>query len=162
LTFSDERFFARMCGVSPRAIRGFLDEPSNTPEFAAHIANVAEEFRALSSVSADLYAKKVLTQYAAIRALKPSCVVETGIANGVSSSYFLLALRKNGKGKLRSIDLADSTLLPKDKGPGWFQSGSVRHGLSISETPANFYRRCLPKSANSLSSFTTAFTPMNT
>ena len=57
LTFCDERFLARMCGVSPRTIRGFLDEPSNTPEFAAHIANVAEKFRELSSLSADLYAK---------------------------------------------------------------------------------------------------------
>jgi methyltransferase family protein len=131
LTFSDERFLARMCGVSPRAIPGFLDEPSNTPEFAAHIANVAEEFRALSSVSADLYAKKVLNQYAAIRARKPSCVVETGMANGVSSSYFLLALRKNGKGKLHSIDLADSAVLPKDEGPGWLVPEWLRSPWTI-------------------------------
>jgi hypothetical protein len=55
---SDERFLARMCGVSPRAIRGFLDEPSNSPEFAAHIASVAEEFRALSSVSPDCTQKR--------------------------------------------------------------------------------------------------------
>jgi hypothetical protein len=47
-----------MCGVSPRAIRGFLDEPSNSPEFAAHIANAAEEFRALSSVSPDSTQKR--------------------------------------------------------------------------------------------------------
>ena len=70
LTFSDERFLAGMCGVSPRAIRGFLDESSNTPEFAAHIANVAEEFRALSSVQRRPLAKKVLNRYAAIRTQK--------------------------------------------------------------------------------------------
>jgi hypothetical protein len=47
------------CATFLCAIRRFPDEPSNTPEFAAHIANVAEEFRALSSVSADLYAKNL-------------------------------------------------------------------------------------------------------
>ena len=111
LTFSDERFLAGMCGVSPRAIRGFLDESSNTPEFAAHIANVAEEFRALSSVQR-----------------RPLC--------------------KKGLKPVRGNPCS------KDEGPGWFQSGSVRHGL--------FYlgdsRELLP----SLSSFTTAFTPVNT
>ncbi len=78
LTLSDERFLARICCVSTLTIRSFLDEPSNTPEFAQHIGNAVEEFRALSIQSADLYAKKVLNQYAAIRALKPSCVVDPG------------------------------------------------------------------------------------
>jgi hypothetical protein len=47
LCFSDERFLARICGVSPLRIRGFLDEPGNTPEFAQHIGNAVKEFRAL-------------------------------------------------------------------------------------------------------------------
>jgi hypothetical protein len=63
--------------------------------------------------SAPTFMRKILNQYAAIRARKPSCVVETGNADGVSSSYFLPALRKNGKGKLHSIDLADATSCQK-------------------------------------------------
>ena len=67
--------------------------------------------------SADLFAKKVLNQYAAVRALKPNCVIETGVANGVSSSYLLLALRKNGRGCLHSVGLADPAFLPAGKEP---------------------------------------------
>lgn len=131
LTFSDERFLARICGISPLTIRSFLDEPANTPEFAQHIDDAVQQFRALSIQSADLYAKKVLNQYAAIRALKPSCVVETGIANGVSSSYLLLALHKNGKGQLHSIGLADPAFLPASKSVGWLVPEWLRSRWSI-------------------------------
>ncbi len=53
--------------------------------------------------SADLLLAK--TCYALCRAIKPACVVETGVAYGVSSSFFLAALEANGKGVLHSIDL---------------------------------------------------------
>ena len=98
LTFADEKFLSAITGASAREIRGYLDEPIGTAEFAAHLHSAEEQFTKLSVDSADLFAKKVLNQYAAIRALKPNCVVETGVANGVSSSYLLLALRKNGRG----------------------------------------------------------------
>lgn len=42
--------------------------------------------------------------YSIIRELKPNIIIETGIDRGVSSTYILLALKKNGKGKLVSID----------------------------------------------------------
>ena len=66
-----------------------------------------------------MYAKKILTQYAAVRAFAPEIVVETGVASGVSSSYLLLALKKNGRGKLYSIELGDARYLPPKKPPGW-------------------------------------------
>jgi len=118
-TFADERFLARLSGSSPRQIRTYLDEPINTPAFAAHLRNEEVHFRALSIDSADLFAKKVLNQYCAVRALAPECVVETGVANGVSSSYLLLALQKNKRGHLHSIGLADKAFLPVGKAPGW-------------------------------------------
>jgi Methyltransferase domain len=83
------------------------------------LRSVKEQFRALSIESADLFAKKILIQYAAVRALGPDCVVETGVANGVSSSYLLLALRMNGQGCLHSVGLADPAFLPTGKEPGW-------------------------------------------
>jgi len=43
--------------------------------------------------------------YAAVRALKPDIVIETGVARGVTSACVLGALRENGKGRLHSIDL---------------------------------------------------------
>lgn len=119
LTLADERFLARITAASPRLIRRYLDEPLNTPEFANHIRGAQEHFRALSVESADLFAKKILNQYAAVRALAPDLVVETGVANGVSSAYLLLALQKNGKGCLHSIGLADPAFLPPEKQLGW-------------------------------------------
>lgn len=44
--------------------------------------------------------------YVLCRALRPEVVVETGVANGVTSSFLLLALQLNGSGELHSIDLA--------------------------------------------------------
>jgi Methyltransferase domain len=46
------------------------------------------------------------TCYALARALRPEVVVETGVANGVTSSFLLQALELNGAGELHSIDLA--------------------------------------------------------
>jgi predicted O-methyltransferase YrrM len=43
--------------------------------------------------------------YALVRALRPSVIIETGVANGVSSTFLLGAIRDNGHGKLVSIDL---------------------------------------------------------
>lgn len=46
-----------------------------------------------------------LTLYVITRALEPEQVIETGVAQGKSSSMLLLALLKNGGGALTSIDL---------------------------------------------------------
>jgi hypothetical protein len=119
LTFSDEKFLARITASSPRQIRNYLDEPISTTAFAEHLPGAEEEFRSLSIESADLFAKKILNQYATVRALAPDWVVETGVANGVSSSYLLLVLQKNGRGSLHSIGLADPAFLPSGKDPGW-------------------------------------------
>jgi predicted O-methyltransferase YrrM len=43
--------------------------------------------------------------YAIVRHLRPSTAVETGVANGFSTAFTLLALERNGEGHLHSIDL---------------------------------------------------------
>lgn len=43
--------------------------------------------------------------YAMVRALRPAIVVETGVAHGVSTTFLLSALERNGAGSLHSIDL---------------------------------------------------------
>jgi len=115
LTLADEKFLAKITGASVDAIRGYLDEPITSPAFARHVRDAEQKFRELAISSADLYAKKVLFPYAAVRILKPECVVETGIANGVSSAYILLALHRNQRGKLHSIGLPDPAYLPEGK-----------------------------------------------
>jgi predicted O-methyltransferase YrrM len=130
-TLADERFLSTIIGVSARRIRAFLEEPIHTPEFAARLREVDETFRELKIQSADLYAKKVLLQYMAIRAFQPETVVETGVANGVSSSYILLALQKNGRGTLHSIGLDDPQFLPAGKPLGWVVPESLKSRWSL-------------------------------
>src|SRR5665213_1629896 len=46
--------------------------------------------------------------YLLVRLRRPSLVVETGVANGISSTSILLALAKNGHGRLVSIDVDEN------------------------------------------------------
>jgi predicted O-methyltransferase YrrM len=70
-------------------IQARLDEPGHSPFADAH--NASPTFARLC--------------YALCRAYKPDVVVETGVANGVTSAYVLLALADNHRGTLYSIDL---------------------------------------------------------
>jgi predicted O-methyltransferase YrrM len=119
VTLADERFLSSITDVSPYRIRSFMDEPIRTPTFAKRLHDAAAFFHEAETEGADLYAKKILVQYAAIRAFAPKVVVETGVASGVSTSYLLLALQKNGHGILHSIDIGDPRYLPPGKPPGW-------------------------------------------
>jgi predicted O-methyltransferase YrrM len=125
LTLADERFLAALTGSRAREIRQFLQEPSSTPDFAAHLRECEGAFRQGFS-SADLWAKKVLVQYAAVRAFRPEVIVETGVASGVSSSYLLLALERNQKGTLHSVEINDASYLPQGKEVGWIVPQRLR------------------------------------
>lgn len=78
--------------------------------------------------------------YGLVRALRPATVVETGTASGISTTYLLAALQRNGAGRLISIDLPfeagvglevlpiipgtaidvyDSSPVPQGKEAGW-------------------------------------------
>ena len=139
---ADERFLATLTGVPPRQIRSFLDEPLSTPFFAACLKSARSVMNELPLQGADLFAKKVLVQYITVRAFRPDVVVETGVANGVSSAYLLLALDKNGRGRLHSVDLGNPVFLPAGKPPGWIVPESLRNrwNLLIGDS-----RQLLPK-----------------
>lgn len=73
--------------------------------------------------------------YAIIRKLSPNFIIETGVCNGYSTSFILLALKKQQKGRLYSIDFPEvagveyenetfwegkgGAVIPKDKQSGW-------------------------------------------
>jgi Methyltransferase domain len=81
--------------------------------------------------------------YAMARILRPEHVVETGVSSGVSSAHFLLALRRNRRGRLHSIDLPtpqrgprfgvrDSPVaLPPGRASGWAVPRSLRKGWDL-------------------------------
>lgn len=116
---TEERFLASISGSSVASIRGFLEEPFQDKRFYEHLRQSEHIFSEAKITSADFYAKKVVLQYALVRALKPAVILETGVASGVSTSYFLLALQANGRGALQSIELGDTAYLPPGRSPGW-------------------------------------------
>lgn len=81
--------------------------------------------------------------YALVRWLRPDHVIETGVSSGVSSAHFLLALRRNGRGRLHSIDLPtpqrghrfgarDSPVaLPPGRESGWAVPAELRSAWDL-------------------------------
>ena len=64
-----------------------------------------------------------------VRTLKPRVVVETGVANGASSTFILWAMEANGVGALYSIDWSESgelSFVPDGKKIGWMVPGELR------------------------------------
>jgi predicted O-methyltransferase YrrM len=125
LTLADERFLSSITEMSPIRICRFLDERFETKDFVERLHEAEAYFHQAKVEGADLYAKKILVQYAAMRAFTPAVVVETGVASGVSTYYILLA--KNGRGKLYSIELGDPQYLPLGKQPGWIVPDWLRN-----------------------------------
>jgi predicted O-methyltransferase YrrM len=121
----DERFFSRVTGASLSEMRRYLNEPFHDKKFLEHLRRSESAFSA-GIASASMYGKKVLQQYALVRAFKPELIVETGIASGVSSYYILQALKVNGSGTLHSIEIDDRSYLPPGREPGWIVPDSVR------------------------------------
>ena len=64
--------------------------------------------------------------YAVLRTVRPRIAVETGVCNGFSTAFSLLALERNGEGRLYSIDLP--RMIGTDYEAGTFFEGK---GLSL-------------------------------
>lgn len=82
--------------------------------------------------------------YLLVRATRPRVVVETGVHNGMSSAFMLLAMADNGEGRLHSIDLPPdprilaqgTNPLPEGKAPGWLIPSALRARHSLRLGPA--------------------------
>jgi predicted O-methyltransferase YrrM len=80
--------------------------------------------------------------YHLVRKIKPRIAVETGVCNGFSSAFILLAMKHNGGGVLHSIDLPEmegqtyeidhfwegkmGAVVPREKQPGWVIPSGLR------------------------------------
>lgn len=127
----DERFLSSITGAPLSAIRSYLQEPFRDPAFSRSLRDAEVDLPQGEQSSAALYGKKVLLQYVVARAVRPEVVVETGIANGVSCAYLLLALKLNGKGILHSIEIGDSSYLPAGRDAGWVVPSWLRDRWQI-------------------------------
>ncbi len=89
-----------------------------------------------------------LELYALARLLRPRHVIETGVSSGVSSAHVLLALRRNGAGRLHSIDLPtpqrgpvfgpteSPVALPPGRATGWAVPERLRDGWDLRIGPS--------------------------
>jgi Methyltransferase domain len=100
-------------------------------EFQQTVAAV-EEHGAPSTLGA-IEPREGIYLYSILRELKPQTAVETGVANGFSTAFSLLALQRNGTGELHSIDL------PREVGreyeEGAFYEGRGRTGFPPGKEP---------------------------
>jgi hypothetical protein len=71
--------------------------------------------------------------YAVLRHVRPRVAVETGVANGFSTAFSLLALQANGEGHLHSIDLPRE--VGRDYEAGTFYEGEGRAGIPAGSEP---------------------------
>jgi predicted O-methyltransferase YrrM len=125
-------------GADPAATGRELEEDG----VHVHVRRAEEEYRRLAPdfAAGSVHPAEGALLFGLVRGLRPNVVVETGTANGVSTAYLLAALRRNGAGRLISIDLPftsdaggalqsivegtaidkdDASPVPPGKDPGW-------------------------------------------
>ncbi|MCD6177976.1 class I SAM-dependent methyltransferase [bacterium] len=147
LVFEPEEFIFKITGLSWQQIKDYVKEIKSNKEFNNYIWEKYNQFekyliKTKKALNAGGTSKEVgIILYVTMRLLRPEIVLETGVANGISSAYILLALAKNQKGKLVSIDLPyelekeypldyirneGKTFIPHGKQPGWLIPENVK------------------------------------
>jgi hypothetical protein len=125
-------FVARFLGGDEALLRRYEREV-DASGLRAHLFEKAREQQALVERSGESYSlgaigyAEGLYLYSIVRTLRPQVMVETGVANGFSTAFLLLALKANGDGALHSIDLPRE--VGRDYEPGTFYEGTGRAGI---------------------------------
>lgn len=133
------RWLAALLDRSPRSVQRILEESR------AFLRVDQEIHDRLRSGGRSNYAqfRAPLELYTIVRALRPDHVVETGVSSGVSSAHILLALRRNRRGTLHSIDFPtrqrrvhlapkeSPVSLPPGRTSGWAIPPALRRGWDL-------------------------------
>jgi len=128
-TASDYDFIKFLTLCSRKKFKGIRKELEEEKEFFKNLEETYHEVRK-KQISLSRYETWNKLIYYIIRIKKPEIVIETGVFDGITTSFFLRALEKNEKGHLYSIDLPayktidgsthrmDFTTLPEGMEPG--------------------------------------------
>lgn len=139
----EERFVCGWFGVDPASFRRLERDLVEDGEFLRDIESRHREVRGwpirlLGSVGAADHDRCHRLLYYAVRMVRPTVMLETGVFDGLSSAFALKALRDNDHGRLCSIDLPArrpvraSTdkmvvdVLPRGADPGWLVPDALR------------------------------------
>lgn len=150
-----ERQLADDLNVTPTRFADLVEEGSDVYQGAAAKLReeLGEEYHTAYSGGPGrmpMHSGSIL--YALVRCMNPDTVIETGVAQGMSTLMILQAMEANSNGELHSIDLPkyasdqveyrdgdfpiegfDSAVIPKGKEPGWLVPDSVRDRWTLHE-----------------------------
>jgi len=120
-----ESFIMNLTGANTAEIQEYVAEIRLNQEFHNRVEENRSAFAGKRYSSWDFGIGTTLgvVLYAIFRRQKPDIVVETGVANGVSSSHILCALEQNKHGQLYSIDLP----WWQENQSGWIIPDYLRH-----------------------------------
>jgi hypothetical protein len=127
------------CFLGGRAVLGGYEREVRASGLMDHLLQKGREHQSAVAGSGDGHSLGAIGYtegvylYAVLRKVRPGVAVETGVANGFSTAFSLLALQANAEGHLHSIDL------PREVGreyePGTFYEGEGRAGIPPGSEP---------------------------
>jgi predicted O-methyltransferase YrrM len=139
-----QSFVKSLTKAGDAEIQDYISEILSDKRFHSTIARKGDDGSGKKPFSLKILASDIsscLALYTLCRVLKPTVVVETGVASGVSSSYILRALDNNDHGNLFSIDVLwytvshnwkadftdeDISVHPIEKQSGWIIPKSLK------------------------------------
>ncbi len=98
-------FLARLSRTTETEIANVLNEFYRDGKFRTEFSQKMNEYEKENNPYGGDVRFHSLTLYVLVRILEPEIMIETGVANGKSSSLILCAMEQNRKGRLISIDL---------------------------------------------------------
>lgn len=151
MEFSVDQYFDRLAaywGVETSDLRCYLNDLDADADFLSAINDKIRDVDTFAGVqfsSASQMRTYRILLYLATRVAKPEIFVETGVHNGMSSAFILLAMAHNDDGTLYSIDLPPfeqriidqgTRPMPKDCLPGWIIPEQLRERHRLHLGPA--------------------------
>lgn len=103
--FNYINFLARLSRTTEAEIANILSEFYKDEKFRTEFSQKMNEYELENNPYGGDVRFHSLTLYVLVRILEPEIMIETGVANGKSSSLILCAMEQNQKGRLISIDL---------------------------------------------------------
>jgi predicted O-methyltransferase YrrM len=134
---------AQITGVESNAINAYWNDLNADVPFLSNINDSIKNVAAFGGrqfqTASEMRAFRCLL-YVMTRIVKPTVFIETGVHNGMSSAFILLAMKHNKLGHLYSIDLPPleqrildqgTNALPESKAPGWIIPDNLRDNHTL-------------------------------
>jgi hypothetical protein len=100
-----QKFIEHLIGINMTEAKRYNSEVMSDSKFQGNLQGKFAELNQRGLTTGEMSNPFAKILYIIVRSQRPAVVVETGVANGLSSAYILCALERNQHGKLYSIDL---------------------------------------------------------